>query len=71
MSHDPAIFHDPTSGNYYTYCTGAIARRSKDLIHWEYLGKVVEDVPKEAAEWTGSHDIWAPDIIKVGDEYRF
>ena len=70
MSHDPAIFFDPVSENYYTYCTGAIARRSKDLIHWEYLGKVVEDVPKEAAEWTGSHDIWAPDIIKVGDEYR-
>lgn len=69
-SHDPAIYHDPVSGNYYTYCTGAVARRSTDMIHWETIGKVVENPPKESMDWVGSDGIWAPDIIKVGDEYR-
>jgi arabinan endo-1,5-alpha-L-arabinosidase len=69
-SHDPAIFRDPATGYYYTYCTGAIARRSKDLLTWEIIGKVVEAPPKESSEWVGGNSIWAPDIIKVGDEYR-
>ena len=69
-SHDPAIYRDPVSGNYYTYCTGAIARRSVDMITWENIGKVVENPPKESMDWVGDPGIWAPDIIKVGDEYR-
>ncbi|GFP74511.1 arabinan endo-1,5-alpha-L-arabinosidase [Clostridium fungisolvens] len=69
-AHDPAIYHDPLSGNYYTYCTGAIARKSVDMITWENIGKVVENPPKESIEWVGDTGIWAPDIIKVGEEYR-
>ncbi|MFC4099479.1 arabinan endo-1,5-alpha-L-arabinosidase [Paenibacillus xanthanilyticus] len=69
-SHDPALFRDPATGLYYTYCTGAIARRSVDLITWETIGKVVENPPKESSDWVGDTGIWAPDIIKVGDEYR-
>ena len=70
FTHDPAIYKDPSSGNYYFYGTEAVCQRSKDLINWEKLGKVTT-VPKEAAEWTGSdRNIWAPDIVKVGDEYR-
>ncbi|MCM1386849.1 MAG: arabinan endo-1,5-alpha-L-arabinosidase [Bacillus sp. (in: Bacteria)] len=70
MTHDPAIYHDPVSHNYYIYSTGAICKRSKDLLHWESLGKVVSDPPEESVNWTKSHDIWAPDIVKVGAEYR-
>ena len=70
MTHDPAIFYDAESSNYYIYSTGAICKRSKDLLHWESLGKVVNDPPEESVNWTKSHDIWAPDIVKVGDEYR-
>ena len=73
LIHDPAIFWDETSGYYYVYCTGTDSYRSKDLVNWEYIGIVVRGVPKEAAEWTkGEHQgcLWAPDIIKVGDEYR-
>lgn len=70
MTHDPAIFRDPKSGNYYIYSTGALCRRSRDLLHWENLGKVVSDPPEESVTWTKSHDIWAPDIVKVGSEYR-
>lgn len=70
MIHDPAIFYDEVSGNYYTYSTGAICQKSKDLVHWKEIGKVVERPPQESVEWTGSEDIWAPDIVKVGKEYR-
>lgn len=69
-SHDPAIYRDPVSGNYYTYCTFGIARRSVDLIRWETIGKIVESPPQESVDWVGGTSIWAPDIIKVGDEYR-
>lgn len=70
MTHDPAIYRDADSGYYYIYCTGAVCQRSKDLIHWELVGKVVEAPPAESAEWVGSNDIWAPDIVKVGEEHR-
>lgn len=69
-THDPAIFRDPDSGYYYIYSTGAICQRSRDLLHWEMVGKIVEKPPLESAEWVGSDDIWAPDIVKVGKEYR-
>ncbi len=67
--HDPAIYRDEVTGKYYVYSTGAMGFVSDDLIKWESLGKIAEVLP-EAAEWTGGQDIWAPDIVKVGDEYR-
>lgn len=70
MTHDPAVFYDADREYYYIYSTGAICRRSRDLINWENLGKVVENPPEESINWTKSTDIWAPDIIKVGKEYR-
>lgn len=68
--HDPAIFKDDITGKYYIYCTGAGCHSSDDLINWKRIGKVVENPPKEASLWTGSNDIWAPDIVKVNNEYR-
>lgn len=70
FTHDPAIFRDAESGRYYLYSTGAFCQRSEDLIHWEYVGKSVERPPEESVQWTGSEDIWAPDIVKTGNEYR-
>lgn len=70
MVHDPAVYEDPVTRRFYLYCTGAQGMVSDDLIHWENLGKVVKEVPLEARNWTDSNDIWAPDIVKVGDEYR-
>ncbi|MCD8119888.1 MAG: arabinan endo-1,5-alpha-L-arabinosidase [Lachnospiraceae bacterium] len=69
-AHDPAIYRDPVSHRYYIYCTGANCFRSDDLIRWERLGRVVESPPKESLEWVGDKGIWAPDIVKVGSEYR-
>ncbi|MCR5641104.1 MAG: arabinan endo-1,5-alpha-L-arabinosidase, partial [Lachnospiraceae bacterium] len=70
MTHDPAAYYDKEKDLYYIYSTGAIGKVSKDLVHFTSIGKVVSHVPTEAKEWTGSEDIWAPDLVKVGDEYR-
>lgn len=70
FTHDPAIYHDPVSGNYYVYGTGAEGLRSKDLITWERMGKITDVPPKEAYDHVGTNYIWAPDIVKEGDEYR-
>lgn len=70
-SHDPAIFRDPETGLYYTYCSSSTMRRSPDLIHWTSIGNCFPDgIPREAIQWTGGDRVWAPDMIKVGNEYR-
>jgi len=68
--HDPAIYEDLKDKHFYIYGTEAQGFSSRDMLHWKPLGKVVPKVPKEAKEWTGSDAIWAPDIVKVGNEYR-
>lgn len=70
FTHDPAIYHDPVTKDYFLYCTEAKCMRSHDMITWENLGKVVAEPSEDAKAWTGSNAIWAPDIVKVGDEYR-
>lgn len=70
FTHDPAIYHDPVTKDYFLYCTDAKCMRSHDMITWETLGKAVSQPPQSAIDWTGSKAIWAPDIVKVGDEYR-
>ncbi len=67
--HDPAIYKDSASGKYFIYSTGAMGFVSDDLVKWNELGKIADVLP-EAEEWTGGSDIWAPDIVKVGNEYR-
>ena len=45
LTHDPAVYKDPATKNYYIYCTGAICQKSIDLVNWEMVGKVVEEPP--------------------------
>ena len=76
-THDPGIFKD--GDYYYVFSTdasrgniadpGVQIRKSKDLINWEYSGTAFEELPKEAIEWTGATGLWAPDVIKIQDEY--
>lgn len=68
--HDPAIFEDTVSNKFYIYGTGAQGFTSKDLIHWKNIGTVVNAPLEESKEHTKSDSIWAPDIVKVNDEYR-
>ncbi len=70
FTHDPAIYHDPVSNNYYVYGTGAECLKSTDLIEFTRLGRVIDAPPQDSSDWVGGKAIWAPDIVKVGDEYR-
>ncbi|WP_321332416.1 arabinan endo-1,5-alpha-L-arabinosidase [uncultured Bacteroides sp.] len=52
-------------------------RRSKDLVHWEFVGWAFPEIPQEAVEWVrsnadgrGATNIWAPYIIKYKSIYR-
>ncbi|MCD7776700.1 MAG: arabinan endo-1,5-alpha-L-arabinosidase [Firmicutes bacterium] len=69
-AHDPAIYRDPTTGDYFAYCTHQNVYRSPDLVSWRHIGNIIDETPEEVFAWTKSHGLWAPDIIKVGDEYR-
>jgi arabinan endo-1,5-alpha-L-arabinosidase len=83
--------HDPTiikhSEYYYIFSTdvaygpnlkcGIMYRRSKDLVHWEFLGWVFNGVPPLPLAFMQANQpgyqqlsLWAPFIIKVGDIYR-
>lgn len=68
--HDPAIYEDPIDNNFYIYGTDGIGFTSGDLIHWKKLGKVIDTPSADAQNHTNSESIWAPDIVKVNDEYR-
>jgi arabinan endo-1,5-alpha-L-arabinosidase len=71
---DPAIIHAP-DGWYYAYATQTLrdgewvniqVARSRDLIHWDYLGDALPEKP-EWAETT--QDFWAPSVIYDGTTY--
>lgn len=93
-THDPTIVYDGTY--YYMYWTDASYgnahmghghfpyRRSKDLVHWEFMGMSMKDTPawvlptlNEMRAKDGlpaitdpHYGYWAPCVRKVGDKYR-
>ncbi|WP_052339380.1 arabinan endo-1,5-alpha-L-arabinosidase [Gorillibacterium massiliense] len=77
-THDPSVIKTE-DGTYYVVSTdvkvggpaqaGIMVRKSKDLIHWQWVGRVFDGVPKEAYEWTKGPTLWAPDVAKFGDRY--
>ncbi len=71
-AHDPAVLKD---GNYfYVYGTHNMpVWRSKDLIDFDRVeDRLVRNIPDAAQEHVGerARDLWAPDMVKVGKEYR-
>lgn len=76
-AHDPASFKD--GDTYYVFSTdakyggpptgGIQIRKSRDLIHWEFVGHAFDEIPEEAYEWTGAKGLWAPEVVKYGDTY--
>jgi arabinan endo-1,5-alpha-L-arabinosidase len=79
---DP-IAHDPTlikqGAYYYDVITGDIAtrtylplRRSRDLVHWEFLGPVFTKPPAWVVDALGTTpgDFWAPDISYFNGRYH-
>ncbi|KAF1296230.1 arabinan endo-1,5-alpha-L-arabinosidase [Enterococcus sp. JM4C] len=74
--HDPTIIQ--AEGKYYLYSTdtqqpetsGVPIRSSEDLVHWQFEKAALEGVPTDARSWSQATGLWAPEIIKVKDEYR-
>jgi arabinan endo-1,5-alpha-L-arabinosidase len=83
MSGDFAPVHDPciikSANTYHLFCTtsqpnasGFIAcRTSNDLASWKLQGTVFKQIPSWARKAVpGTKGLWAPDISRVGNEYR-
>jgi arabinan endo-1,5-alpha-L-arabinosidase len=78
-THDPSIFKDEASGQYYVYSTdfktggtprpAIMVRKSPDLIHWDWVGYAFDSVPSDAAVWTEAKGLWAPEIAKFNNTY--
>ena len=74
-------FPDPTvllaqDGSYYAFATQSIVAgvqlniqgaKSRDLVHWEYLGEVL---PTRAA-WTSEWKFWAPHVVYAAEQSRY
>jgi arabinan endo-1,5-alpha-L-arabinosidase len=83
-THDPSIIK--AGEWYYSYSTdaaygvsvppGIMVRKSKDLVQWFYVGSALNGLPAKGAEYirnqgaTPLNGLWAPYIMKVGNEYR-
>ena len=75
QGHWPFV-HDPTiaesDGFYYVFSShdDIGIRRSPDLVTWEQVGSVFDDVPAWAREDVpGVRSLWAPDIERSGDTW--
>jgi len=82
---DPDILRDDDSGYFYMYCTNTQCEmgdkgmmydrgpvfRSENLVDWTWAGSVFDGHP-DALMW---HDknagVWAPSVIKVGNNYNY
>ena len=77
FTHDGAIIK--ADGWYYVFSTdymvgapptpGIQIRKSKDLIHWKFTGRVFDKVSQEAWDWTRGTTFWAPSVIQMNDQY--
>jgi arabinan endo-1,5-alpha-L-arabinosidase len=83
-THDPAIIK--AGDWYYSYSTdvgygidvrpGIQVRKSKDLVQWYFVGWVFNGIPAQGSGYITSsggtpfNSLWAPCIVKVGNEYR-
>jgi len=82
--HDPSI--KKFGEYYYSYSTdvgfgidvrpGIQVRKSKDLVEWNFVGWVFNNLPAMGSAYISSqggtpfNSLWAPYIMKVGNEYR-
>lgn len=82
--HDPSVIK--AGEWFYSYSTdvayggaariGIMVRRSKDLVNWQYMGWAIDGLPAMGVQHITSggatpvQGIWAPFIMKVGEEFR-
>ncbi|MGC6399025.1 arabinan endo-1,5-alpha-L-arabinosidase [Sphingomonas sp. FW199] len=76
-AHDPAILYD--GGTFYLFTTGNLGdaegliamRTSTDGLAWQLRGGSFSSIPAWAQTAVpGTSGMWAPDIVKHGNEYR-
>ena len=76
--HDPSVFRDPVSGQYYAYGSHFSEASSSDLVKWSYvansdteiLGGAKQSVLKKAYAYTGGNEnVWAPDVEYYNGKY--
>lgn len=78
-AHDPTAVRDD-DGTYWLFSTDAYSggpvrggvqvRRSQDLVTWQFHGWALDGVPTAAAAWTGAEGLWAPEVVRVGTQWR-
>src|SRR3989304_1061126 len=84
-THDPTVYKDGEW--FYMYSTdaswggvnenGALKRRSKDLVNWEFLGNAFDGVPQSAVDFFRNNGnpnydddgIWAPFLYKFKNKF--
>lgn len=84
-SHDPSMMYDPVSGMYYSYSTDAAltsvyrqgipVRRSRDLVHFTFVGYALSDRAVAQGRDNGpkyrpTSGFWAPYVEYAEGEYR-
>lgn len=77
FTHDGAIIK--ADDWYYVFSTdymvgapptpGIQIRKSKDLIQWEFVGRVFDHVSTEGLEWTKGNTFWAPAVIEMNNKF--
>lgn len=67
-SPDPTVIK-ADDGYFYLYYTGGNTgiQKSKDLVHWTYIGNAYDESKKPA--WEPDAGIWAPDINYIDGKY--
>jgi len=84
--HDPSVIK--VGKEYYMFSTdvaygnnldhvGIQIRKSKDLVHWQFVGWAFNGIPQKELTFMQQHQsgykqksIWAPFIMKVGNQFR-
>ncbi len=70
--HDPVMIRAADAWYLFSTGPGVPIRRSRDLVHWEHIGRVFpNDVPAWAhKEIPHARDVWAPDISHHSNRYH-
>ncbi len=84
-SHDPSMMYDPVGGMYYSYSTdtaltsayrqGIPIRRSRDLVHFEFVGyalsrQAISQGRDNGRGYKPTGGFWAPYVEYAEGEYR-
>jgi beta-xylosidase len=67
---DPSVVRGD-NGYLYSVSTDRRFLRSEDGCNWEVISDSIIDLPSWGKEVTNSYNLWAPDLIKIGDQWIY